>query len=102
MSNSLEIGWETVYSTETRPLSVDWTLAEDAGDSIGSITATLTDLLTGLPYPAGLLNLATYSGVTVTQSVTALVAGHNYRLMFSAGMGGSKVSSQPVLIACPY
>jgi hypothetical protein len=98
----ITVGWRTQYSTETRPWSMDWTLAEDQGDVIGAVTSTLTDLLTGLPYPGGLLGAPTGSGVTVTQTVTALVPGHNYRLMWSANMGGSKISSEPLLLNCPY
>lgn len=99
---SQELGWERQLTPETRLWEIEWAPAEDAGDVIGSITSTLTDLLTGLSYPAGLLGSPTFSGTTVQQAVTALQAGHNYRLMFSANMGGVKVSSQPLLLSCPY
>jgi hypothetical protein len=102
VANDVEIGARTQLSTETRPWQVEMAAAEDAGDAIGSVTTTLVDLLTGASFPTGLSGAPTFSGTTVSQTVTALVAGHYYRLVWSANMGGAKVSAVSVILQCPY
>lgn len=102
MPSDVEVGWRRQVTGELRPWQIDMALEMDAGDVIGSVTSTLTDLLTGLSYPAGLSGSPSHSGTTVTQAVTALVAGHNYRLVITANMGGSKLTSTVLNLACPY
>ncbi len=100
--SDVEIGWRTQLSTETIPWSDDLTAALDVGDVVGSVTTVLIDLLTGVSFPAGLSGAPTFSGNVVQQTVTGLNAGHNYRLIFSAGLGGPKVRSSVVKLVCPY
>ncbi len=100
--SDIEIGWRRQISTEIRPWTPDWFPAEDSGDAISGVTTTLVDLLTGLSFPTGLVGSPTFSGTTVTQTVGNLVAGHNYRLVWSASMGGGKISSVSLNLACPY
>lgn len=102
MSNSVEIGWRTQLSYETLPWADDLTAALDPGDSVLSVTTVLIDLLTGLPFPSGLSGSPTVSGNVVQQQVTGLQAGHNYRLIFNSGLGGSKVKSSVVNLSTPY
>lgn len=99
---TLEIGWRTQLSTEWRPWAIDFTPELDSLDVVGATTATLTDLLTGLSYPGGLSGSPTVVGNVATQAVTALVAGHNYRLVLTANMGGQKETSTVLLLQCPY
>jgi len=96
------IGWRQQLTTETRPWAISMALEEDAGDVAASPTATLIDLLTGLSYPAGLLGSPSVAGTVVTQSVQSLIAGHNYRLVLTVGMGGSKTTATVLLISCPF
>jgi hypothetical protein len=98
----VEIGWQTQITTESRPWAIDLSPEMDLSDVIGSATATLTDLLTGLAYPTGLVGSPTVSGSTVTQVVASLVAGHTYRLVITAAMGGSKQTATSLLLNCPY
>lgn len=100
--STVEIGWRAQISGEVRPWTPDWSPAEDSGDVINAVTTTLTDLLTGAAYPAGLLGSPTYSGTTVTQTVQALQPGHNYRLVWLVNMGGSKVSGVALNLTCPF
>lgn len=95
-------GWEEVGSGENRPLAVDLAPEMDPGDIAGSITSTLTDLLTGLSYPTGLSGSPSVVGTVATQAVTSLVPGHNYRLVLAVNMGGSKVTESAVKVVCPF
>lgn len=97
----VEIGWRKQESHEVRPWAIDMSLEMDAGDSINSVAAALTDLLTGTAFPAG-LGASAHTGTVATQIVTSLVPGHNYRLVLTANMGGSKQTSTVLLLQCPY
>lgn len=101
--NSTEIGWETQYTTETRPWAVDVGPSLDPGDIAATPTAAIFDLLTGLDVSSTCLaGSPTVVGTVITQTVFHLTAGRRYRLMLTANMGGTKETSQPVLIRCPY
>jgi hypothetical protein len=67
-------------SRETLPWRFDPTALLGAGEVPSAPTATLTNLSTGVLYPAGLSGAATLSGVYITQRVTALAAHTTYRL----------------------
>lgn len=69
-------------------------------DIITDAEATLTDLTTGAAYPAG-LGATTPGQTTVTQVVTALQAGHRYRLSVVAQTSGVNVWQADTVIACP-
>lgn len=103
MASDVEIGWRTQTSTEVRPWAIDLAPEMDVGDVPASPgVATLTDLLTGMAYPAGLSGATVVVGTVVTQSVQALQPGHNYRLVITVGMGGSKETATVLLLRCPY
>lgn len=102
MANQVEIGWRTQLTTETRPWAIDFAPEMDVGDVVGATTATLTNLLTGANYPGGLSGSPSVVGTVVTQTVTALVAGVNYRLVLTANMGGAKTTATALLLNCPY
>lgn len=102
--SDVEIGWRTQLSSEIRPWAIDMTAELDPSDSPSAATATLTDLLTGASFPAGLVDLPTTSVFTphVTQVVTGLTPGRNYRLVLTVAMGGSKQTATVVYLRCPY
>ncbi len=102
INSDVEIGWRRHLSYETLPWADDLTAALDVGDTVLTVTTVLTDLLTGAPFPAGLLGSPTITGNVVQQTVTGLAPGHNYRLVFNAGLGGSKVRSSVVKLSTPY
>lgn len=102
MPSSVEIGWRTQLTSEYRPWSVEFATEMDPGDAINAVSSTLTDLLTGLSFPAGLPTTPTFSGTIVTQPTANLLAGHNYRLVLLANMGGAKTSAVVLLISVPY
>jgi hypothetical protein len=78
--------------------------AEDSGDVIGTVTATLTDLLDGSDYAEGLFGapFSSADSTIISQSVQDLQAGHNYRLVLSAHVGGSRISAVSLILSCPY
>lgn len=97
--------WQTQYSSETRIYGIDMALDMDPGDVLGSTaTANITDLLTGVTVtgPPMLPFSPSVSGTVITQEVTGLTPGHNYRLMVLGSMGGVKVTGAVVNIGCPY
>jgi len=100
----MPLPWQTQYSTETRVYGINLINEMDPGDVLASATSSLTDLLTGVTMtgPPMLASAPSVLGTTITQVVTALVPGHNYRLMVSGSMGGAKVTSDSVPINCPY
>jgi hypothetical protein len=98
----VEVGWRQQISTENRPWAIDVSPEMDVGDVVGAVTSTLTDLLTGLTFPAGLSGSPTGSGTILTQAVSNLVAGRKYRLVITANMGGSKQTSTVLLLDVPY
>jgi hypothetical protein len=103
MAHDTVIGWREQLSSETRPWSIDMTLAMDPGDAVGAATSTLTDMIDGTDFAAGLLGSpVVVSATNVTQTVTALAPGHRYRLEVLADMGGSKRSAVVLLLAVPY
>lgn len=103
-TSDVVIGWRTQTSSETRPWAIDLTDELDSGDVVASATATLTDLLTGADFPAGLTGSVTASSTAphLIQSVTGLVAGRNYRLVLTADVGGSKRTATVLLLTCPF
>lgn len=102
MANTIEIGWQRQLTTETRPWEIEMAAELDEGDIISAVSATLVDLLTGLSFPSGLSGAASFSGTTVSQATSGLVAGHNYRLVLTAAVGGSKQTATVLLISCSY
>lgn len=102
VGSDIEIGWRTQLSSEVRPWAIELAAEIDAGDVPASPTSVLTDLLTGLSFPAGLLGSPAVVGTVVTQTVSGLVAGRNYRLVITVGMGGSKQTATVLKITCPY
>jgi hypothetical protein len=98
----IEIGWRTQLSGETRPWAIDLSPEMDVGDVVGTTTATLIDLLTGVSFPTGLSGSPAVAGSVVTQTVTGLLSGHNYRLVLLAAMGGTKTTGAVLLLNCPY
>lgn len=99
----VDLGWQTQYTSEVRPWAVNLSLIMDPGDVASAPSATITDLLTGLDVSAACLSgEPTIAGTTITQTVFQLTAGRNYRLQLTANMGGTKQTSQPVLIRCPF
>lgn len=97
-------GWRTQTSSEVRPWAIDLTAELDPSDVVASATATLTDLLTGSDFPDGLSG-SSETAITaphVTQTVLGLVAGHNYRLVLTVNVGGSKRTSTVLLLTCPF
>lgn len=102
MPNDVEIGVRTQLTTEVRPWQIEMQPEEDSGDVLGTATATLTDLLTGAAFATGLVGTPDISGTTVTQSVGGLIAGHNYRLVLTVSMGGSKQTATSLILSCPY
>lgn len=100
--SDVEIGWRRQISTDVRPWAIDMSPAMDVGDVLASATSTLTDLLTGALYPAGLLGSTSVAGTTATQSVQLLVPGHSYRLVVTGAMGGSKESGVSLNLGCPF
>jgi len=102
MPSGIEIGWRTQISTEVRAWQIDMSPEMDPADVVGSATATLTNLLTGASYPGGLSGSPTVAGTAVTQVVTTLAPGTNYRLVITASMGGSKQTAASLLLSVPY
>jgi hypothetical protein len=102
VASDIEIGWRTQLTTETRPWAIELAAEMDVGDSISSVTATLVDLIDGSSFPTGLSGSASAAGTVVTQSVTGLVANHNYRLVLTAAMGGAKTTATVLYLKCPY
>lgn len=102
MANQVEIGWQTQISTEVRPWAIELAAELDVGDVPSAPASTLTDLLTGLAFPAGLPTAAEVVGTMVTQTVSGLVGGHSYRLVITTNMGGTKETATVLLLRCPY
>ena len=67
-------------SRETLPWRFDTTALLGPGETIGSPTATLTNLATGAEYAAGLQDVPEIDDVYVTQWVTDLEPRVTYRL----------------------
>lgn len=103
MTSTVDVGWEQQTSTEVRPWGLDFSPAMDVGDVLGDTTAILIDLLTGTDFSStGLSGDPQVGGTIATQTVLALVPGHNYRLILTANMGGVKETAVGILITCPF
>ncbi|HET6498459.1 MAG TPA: hypothetical protein VFH17_05375 [Coriobacteriia bacterium] len=87
-------------STETLPIEVSF--AANLGTAtIASATASLTDLATGAAYSAG-LGAPTNTTTAVTQTITALVAGHRYRLAVTVTDSSGRVWTSETTVACVF
>lgn len=78
-------------SPETQSIVVDFAHYLDAA-TIASATVTLTNRSTGLAYAAG-LGAKSNTNTTVTQVLTALVAGETYRLVVTITDSTGRVQS---------
>ena len=73
----------TVRAGETLPLGIDFTAYLSGAETVdgnGAPSATLTDLADASPTDGMLSGPPVVRGTTVEQTVTALRAGHRYRL----------------------
>ena len=89
-------------SSETLPIRMDTSNLLGVGESPTSPTAVLTNLSTGNSYAAGLSGNASVSGNYVTQTVTALTGGQQYRLAVSFTAASGKVWTMELSIICKF
>ena len=95
----------SVLSGEMLPISIDFELLVAAGQTPSAPTASLYDITNGSPgtlAPGSLSGAASLVGTIVTQTVTALVAGHRYRLMLGLTAAAGVVWQAAVTLECPY
>ena len=88
-------------STETLPLVFDATNLLAAGETPSSPYALLTDLYTKEVYAAGLSGNPTVSGDDITQTVTGLQPGRNYRLAITFTAAAGKIWTMILNLECP-
>lgn len=91
-------------SAETLPLAIDFAAYLAGGETVngsGAPTATLADLTDGSSTTGMLLGSPSVSGSKVTQTVTALRAGHRYRLEVVIRPVAGKVWAAELEINCP-
>ena len=93
---------DTVYQLpgETEPWTVEFSARIPSGGALATPTSSLVDVDTGATHAAGLSGAPTVVGTTVVQVVTALVAGHTYRLTVHATVSGSRIPGGVTLIEC--
>jgi hypothetical protein len=89
----------TQGSLETLPLAFDFT-PNLGTDTIASAGTTLTVVNTGATYPAGLSGTPSIVGKVVTQTVTALLPGTEYRLTIHVTTTASLGWEITLLIQC--
>lgn len=87
-------------SGETLPLAFDTTALLGSGESPTSPSCTLTDLATGTVYATGLSGTPSVTGNIITQTVTALIAGHEYRLAVAFTAASGKEWQMELRIRC--
>lgn len=99
-------GSVTVLSGETRPLGIDMGLLLKDGQSVGTpLTAHLYDITDGDPgtsFPSGLVSVPSVSGTVVSQTVTALVPLHTYRLVLGFQAAVGTIWQSGTTIVCPF
>lgn len=95
---------QEVLSVETLALVADMTAELGTSETISSASVTLTQLDTGLSYPAGLSGTPTITGAgkLITQVVTNLLPGKSYRLMWIATVATNKIVAAKTLLTCPF
>lgn len=91
-----------VASTETRLLGWDMAAALAPGNTPGSPTVTLYDETLSVSAPSSLSGSASVEGSVVAQAVTALVAGHVYRVEVTCTQGSGDSAACSTEIACPW
>lgn len=89
-------------SYETLPLAFLTTPLLVGAETPSSPSCVLTDLSTGQLYAAGLSGSPSVSSNTITQTVTALRAGHRYRLAVSFTAAAGKIWTLELLIECVF
>ncbi len=94
--NTFEIG-----SRETIPLAFNMAALLAVGESVASPVSALWDLTLGSSYGSGLSGSPTAAGDVITQTVTALVSGHTYRLMVGMTPVAGKTLYGDVILSCP-
>jgi hypothetical protein len=87
-------------SSETLPLEISFAVNLGAATII-SATASLTDLASGAAYAAG-LGERTVGETSVTQPLTALGAGHRYRLVVTVTDSTGRVWSSETAVVVPF
>lgn len=92
---------ESQASTESIPWGLDVAPLLAAGEMPTNASCLLTDLATGVNYAAGLSGPPAILGTVITQTVTTLVAGHTYNLIYTFQAAPGKIFSPAVRIACP-
>jgi hypothetical protein len=88
-------------SIETRAIPVDIANLLAQGETATSPQSSLTDLITGVPYPGGLSGDPSLVGTRISQTITALQPGRRYRLNLSWAVGPER-RVQPIELRCKF
>lgn len=89
-----------VTSRETVPIAFDAAPLLLVGESVSLPTSVLTDLTTGLAAPLSLSGAPVAVASVVTQTVTGLTAGHDYRLSVGFTAAAGKVRDMLLFLRC--
>jgi hypothetical protein len=97
--DTLEVG-----SAETYPLAIDMSALLAGGENADSPVCTLIDLVDDTTYAAGIPVPPAATGTKlVTVVLTALVAGHRYRLITTCQPNAvTKTVETATTIVCPF
>lgn len=101
-----QVGEFEMSSVETLPIDVDLTQWLVTGETLATVTTSLTLYNPSVPYklgasiPASLSGAPAISGNVVSQSITALTPNLQYRLRFVVTTSASRTWGPEVILNC--
>ena len=91
-----------IASTETVTLECDMAALLASGETVLTPVVSLINVATGASYAGGLSGSPSVTGTRIRQSVTALVAGQRYRVIWTMTPVAGKIVSCETLLEVPF